>query len=420
VPAATTPIEFLRTPVTEPGRTLLDLIEARLPDIAATAAANDRHSTFPFDVFSSFMASGVMGATVPAELGGLGVTRLHDVATALLAVATADASTALALHMQFSRGLTLSYEWRHGAPQARDLAEKLLRRMAEGKAAVCGAVKDHPAAATELSPDGAGGWVLAGRKTLVSMAPIGTHFVVHAWTRAGSGAPVLAAAMVPRETPGVSVLDTWRGLGMRASGTFDIAFDQCPLPAENVLIRDTVGKRDDSVLAGQTVSSITMLGIYVGIAQAARDATIESIVERPSAPPAAVRTLAVEIDASLYALRAAAGAALANADAYSADLSGDPSERGRRMMVPFQHAKLVVNRLARTIVDDCMTTTGSRSYSIDHVLSRLYRDVRAGEFMQPFTYVDGTEFLSSQLFGLGRDNNYMSVRARTAAERVVG
>ncbi len=403
--AATGP---LRSPLSAPGHELLELINEQLPHMRATAADNDRDSNFPYDTFQRFRDSGVMAATVPTELGGLGVTRLHDIAIALRAIATADASTALALHMQLCRGLTLTYEWQHSQPQAQALAENLLKQMAHS-AAVCGAAKDHPASKTVLTPDGEGNWLLNGRKTLVSMGPIGTHFVAHATTK--DDPPKLAAPIVPRSTPGLTIQDNWNGLGMRASGTVDVIFDQCPVPAENVLLRDPIGTRNDAVLAGQTVSSITMLGIYLGIAQAARDATIAALTKKTGPPEPAARTLVAQIDTNLYTLHATTAAALTNADAQHENHDQDPAERGRQMMLPYQYAKQIINQLAPAIINDCLTTTGSRAYTTTHLLSRLYRDVRAGNFMQPYTYVDAVNFLSSQALGLDQDNNYMSVRA---------
>ena len=134
---------MLFAPVSPKGRVLADRLAGQLAQVRAGAEANDRAGVFPIDTFTSFRQNGLMGATVPTELGGMGVSRLYDVAIALLSLAEADASTALALHVQFSRGLTLAYEWRHGTPRAREIAGPLLRRMAKGEAAVCGAAKDH-------------------------------------------------------------------------------------------------------------------------------------------------------------------------------------------------------------------------------------------------------------------------------------
>ncbi|MEV7231876.1 acyl-CoA dehydrogenase family protein [Polymorphospora sp. NPDC051019] len=394
---------------------MLDALGGLLPGIGATAADHDRAAAFPVATFADFAKLGLMGATVPEELGGLGVSSLYDVAVALMRLAEADASTALALHVQLSRGLTLTYEWRHGTPAVRMLAERLLRQMASGAAAVCGALKDAPGVVTRLTPDSAGGWRLSGRKTLVSMAPIATHFFVHAQKRDGAGTILLSVPVVRRDSPGLTVEPHWDGLGMRASGTLDVAFDDCPVAADEILERGQAGAHRDAVLAGQTVSSITMLGIYAGIAQAARDLALVACRRRGTQPPAGVRALVTEIDTNLYLLRAAVGMALVNAEHASERLTGDPDERGRRMMTPFQHAKLAVNRLAPAIVDDCLTLVGGSAYTADHTLARLYRDVRAGGFMQPYSYIDGVEYLSGQALGVERDNDYMSVRALRAS-----
>ncbi|GGK75049.1 acyl-CoA dehydrogenase [Sphaerisporangium melleum] len=397
---------------------MLTLVEQDAARIRDGAAANDRLGEFPTDVFERFLDNGVMAGTVPEELGGMGVSCLSDVATVLETVAAADASTALALHVQFSRGLTLTYEWRHGSPPVRALAERLLRGMATERLVICGAARDHHTAVTRLTPDGNGGWLLSGRKTLVTLTPIATHFLVHT-QKVVDGEPVtLAAAIVDRTAPGLTVVPKWDGLGMRASGTYDIAFENCPVSADDVLQRETIGAHSDRTLSGQTVSSITMLGIYAGVARAARDIAVGTAAHRSAArgtlPPSAIRTMVADIETNLFTLRAAAAAALTNADELNEDLDGDLDERGRRMMVPFQCAKLTVNRLAQSVVNDAVTIVGGAAYDAAHPLSRLYRDVRAGWFMQPYTYIDAVDFLSGLALGIDRDNNYLSYRVTPA------
>lgn len=391
---------------------MVDLLTGFTAEIRAKAHANDQNATFPEDTFSGFAKVGLMGATVPAELGGLGVDQLYDLAVGLRVLAEADASTALAMHVQLSRALTLTYEWRHGSPAASALAERLLRGMAAGEAAVCTGLKDAPGVVTTLARDDSGDWRLSGRKTLVSMAPIGTHFFVHALGPDGDdGARKLVVPLVGRDTPGLTVLPDWDGLGMRASGTLEVDFDNCLVPANDVLDRSRVGARRDAVLAGQTVSSITMLGIYAGVAQAARDIAVEHCARRGKDIASGLRSLVAETDARLYALRAATGAALLNADMLNDDYTMDPDERGRRMMTPFQWAKMTVNDLTVRVVTDSMSMVGGQAYSAGHPLARLYRDVRAGGFMQPYNYADAVDFLSGQALRLDRDNDYMSVRA---------
>ncbi|UOZ06702.1 MULTISPECIES: acyl-CoA dehydrogenase family protein [unclassified Amycolatopsis] len=406
----------LYQPVTEEGRALLDLIDEHLPAVRAGAADHDRAGTLPVDVIEAYGRNGVLGGTVPAELGGLGVRSLYDVAVALSRVAEADASTALVLHAQFSRGLTFQYEWKHGSPAAQQLAAQVLKLMAAGDP-VCGGVKDHHSGVTTLTRAGSGeGWVLNGRKTLVTMAGIAKHVIVSAETRVEGEPHRLAAPVLAADTPGMTIIDNWDGLGMRASGTVDIVFENCLLPDENVLLRGVVGTRSDVGLAGQTVSSCANLGVYVGVAQAARDIAVAAVARRKGTPAAAVRTLVAEIDTRLYSVRATVGSALANADIANVDLSGDLDERGRLMMLPFQYAKQHVNKVVPDIVGDCLTLTGGASFTAGHPLARLYRDARAGCFMQPYTYPDAVDYLSAQALGLDHDSNYMNVRAARSAE----
>lgn len=386
----------LHEPITAEGRVLHDLLSAHLPGVREAAAGNDRRGTFPTDVFAGLRKDGVLGATVPEELGGLGVTSLHDVTFALLTLARADASTALALHMQLSRALTLTYDWRHGPATARPLAERLLRAMGAGEAVISTGVKDvvRGGVVTTLTPDDRGGWVLSGGKTLVSLAPVATHFMIFARLTGEDGRVRLATPVVSRDEPGLTVLDNWDGLGMRASGSVDVLFDRCRVPADDVFLRGPLDDQPPAALAGQTVSSINMLGIYTGVAQAARDLAVATLARRPAPPAGGLSTLVAEIDARLYALRSTVAAALADIEEAGQDLEGDMDERGHRMMAPFQRAKLMVNQLAPAIVADCLTLVGGASYSAAHPLARLHRDVRAGAFMHPYTYGDAVDYLS--------------------------
>lgn len=399
---AVTTAGLLDEPLTPEGRALLDVLHRHLPAIASDATGHDRAGTFPLDTFRRLAGDGVLGATVPREFGGLGVSSVHDVCLAVKRIAEADASVALALHMQFSRGITMSYERAHAAGTGRALAERLLRLMGEEKALISGALKDA-GTTTELVPAADGGWRLTGRKILVSMAPYATHFVVAARTRPASGPPRLASAFLPADAPGLKAPDNWNGMGMRASASTEVVLQDCPVPAADVFLRGPAGVRNDAAMAGQTVSSIGLLGVYAGIAQAARDFAVAGVVRRGGQPPAAVRTLVAEVDVKLYTLRTALAAALTNADRHARRTADDPDERGRLMMAPFQYAKLVVNRTAAAVVEDCMTLVGGASFTTDHPLSRHYRDVRAGWFMQPFTYADAVDHLSAHALGTGAE-----------------
>ncbi|MGV9249508.1 acyl-CoA dehydrogenase family protein [Streptomyces sp. NPDC003710] len=383
----------LHQPRTPEGRELLEIIAGQLPNIEAAAARHDREGSFPAEILKSLIDAGVLRATVPRELGGLGLGSVHDVCLAVMRLAEADPSVALCLHMQLSRGLTMSYELAHGTDVGRRLAERILRLMGNEDAVVSGALKDA-GAITRLIPAAGGGWTLHGRKILVSMAPVATHFVVQAETRPVGGEPRLASVFVPAGAEGLSVPDNWDGMGMRASASSEVIFDGCSIPETDLFLRGPVGARNDAALAGQAVSSIGLLGVYAGIAQASRDIAVNAAARRKGPLSGGVGTLLAELDAKLYCLRATLAAALDNTDHYAHHALENPAERGRVMMAPFQYAKLTVNRNASAIVEDAMTVVGGASFTSGHPLSRRYRDVRAGWFMQPYTYGDAVDFLS--------------------------
>jgi len=391
----------LAEPASAPGRRLLDLLAPHLPTIAEAAPRSDENGNFPAEIFARLRAAGATSATAPAEFGGLGVGSLHDVCLALMQTARADASTALCLHMQLSRGISLTHEWRHGSPAGRSLAERMLRLIGSGEAIVCGAVAEqgrpHGSPGAVLEKDEAGGWKLSGRKSFVTLAPAATHFAVNAMI---CGQDRAAMAMVPRSAPGVVVHDTWNGLGMRASGSVDVSFDGCRVPDSSVVPRGAPGDPPDAGFIGQTVSSVCMLGIYLGVATAARDIAVPVTARRDQASASAARTLVAEVEARLFAVRAAIATAIAEIQRLSDLLAaGRGQDRvGQQMMTRFQCAKILTNRFCCAVVDDCLTLAGGEAYTIGHPLTRIYRDVRAGGFMQPYSYVRAVDFLSSQAF----------------------
>jgi alkylation response protein AidB-like acyl-CoA dehydrogenase len=383
--------EPLSHPVTEPGELLLGLLSPILPAMAEAAEENDRKGRFPVEIFDVLMDTGVLKATVPEKYGGLGVTHPHDVALALLHVAKADPSVALALHMQFSRGLTLVSDLREAPAAAAELMENMLWLIGTKNAIVTGAVAEAPGSTTVLVADGDHGHLrLSGRKHFVTLAPAATHFVVSGQLRRADRVPVAAAAIVPRNSHGVVVNDDWDGLGMRASGSVSVSFEGCRVPVDAVLVRQAGDS--NAALVGRTLSTVCMLGIYAGTAEAARDIAIAALRRRDLVAPSA-RSVVADIEADLYALRSAGAAALTAIAAYAAE----PAEAGQAMMGVFQRARLVTNRCAVAVVDACVSLIGGSAYNAAHPLARLYRDVRAGGLMQPYPGLGAIDYISEDV-----------------------
>ncbi len=172
-------------PVTEAGARLVKLAEQHAVEFTTRAAEHDFAGTFPAENFAALQASGVLAAGVPVELGGLGVTSLHDITVAISRLGRGDGSTAIGACMQASPTWGLAREW-HSALAAEQVdaasgLEGLLREFGSRKMIFSAAVTE--AGSTILHPltkaiavDG--GVRVSGHKMFTTNAPAADLFLV--------------------------------------------------------------------------------------------------------------------------------------------------------------------------------------------------------------------------------------------------
>jgi alkylation response protein AidB-like acyl-CoA dehydrogenase len=251
-----------------------------------------------------------------------------------------------------------------------------------------------------------GGWHLNGRKIFGTLSPASTLFAIACRV----GDPEIgyrrATAMVPGGSPGMEILNNWDAMGMRGSGSHDIAFRDCFVP-EDALREDCAwGEWSERVLSGQMAFNTGLVGAFLGVAEAARDLAIAGVnrrrggraqAERPS-----VQHLIAEIEIDLAAARAMLGRTAATADAFFGrhPVGTAPVDQLHHLMKDFQCTKWFVKRKAIEIVDRALTASGGAGYLAGNPLSRLYRDVRAGPFMQLFSPNEAFEYIGKVTLGL--------------------
>jgi alkylation response protein AidB-like acyl-CoA dehydrogenase len=152
-----------------------------------------------------------------------------------------------------------------------------------------------------------------------------------------------------------------------------------------------------------------LVGVFLGIAEAARDLSVEMVTTRrrgprgrPLAERAAVQHLVAEIEIDLAAARAMLARTATTADAFFSQLPAGKVPLGElhALMKDFQCTKWFVNRKAIEIVDRALTVSGGAGYLSGNALSRLYRDVRAGPFMQVFSPNEAFEYIGKVTLGL--------------------
>jgi alkylation response protein AidB-like acyl-CoA dehydrogenase len=341
---------------------------------------HDREASFPFENFEALREAGLLNLTIPVELGGL-ARGLTTVCRVVEAIGRGDASTALVLSMHYLGHATLARERRW--PQA--LYERVCRESVEGLALI-GPLRVEPelgtparggipATTAEQCDDG---WRLSGHKIDATGSPIIRYFVT--WARTAGDPPDLGRFLVPRETPGVRLIETWDHMGMRASGSHDIVLEDVRLPHEYA-----VDLRPQAAWAGGQDRStagwneLVISALYHGVATAARDWLTRYLQERtPSnlgAPLASLprfQTAVGEIQALLYA---------SDRLIYTctADIDGGRSEAGRQAPLIKYHATTNAIRA----VDIMLSLTGNPGLMRRNPLERHHRDVLCSRIHTP-------------------------------------
>jgi alkylation response protein AidB-like acyl-CoA dehydrogenase len=402
-------------PLTPAGRRFCALVDAHAPAAAARAAECDREGRFPAETFREFRESGLAAACVPERFGGGGLDSLHDLAVGIGRMGRADASTAIALNMHLAAVWGMTRHWRAAGRAGNEAAaagiERLLRETAAGRLihSVAGSEPGtdilHPL--TEARRDVLG-WRVSGRKIFGTLS--GEADLVHVTVRVptGDGGWDIAMASFPRGTEGLQVMGDWNAMGMRASGSHTVELRDCFATDGMLRPHGRWGQWNATVLEAQVSGNIGLLGAYLGVAEAARALVLPALRTRRKAPSGAtlaerpgIQQGVARMEVTLCAARASLQRAGLLADAFFRQPPGEAGlDVAHGLMKEFQCAKWLVNRRAIEVVDQAMTLSGGSGYAAPSPLARLYRDVRAGPFMQLFSPNEAFEYIGRVALGI--------------------
>ncbi len=405
-------------PCTEAGRRFVGIAEGHVDSFRARAAEHDAAGSFPGESFEELKKSGAIAAFVPGELGGLGLVSVHDWAIGLARLGRGDPSTAIALNMHLAVSRILVQAWR--TARARDdgaTAERngaTLRAIAAGELVICATATEagtdflRPRTTATRTDEG---WTLEGRKIFVTLSPAANLCALNVRIADPRGDQI-GFAFVPTDAPGFEPQNDWDALGMRASGSQSVALRDCRVPEGGVQIAGSWGRWNPGVLMGRTLGNITLVGVFLGIAERARELAVAGAHTQTKpkhdgalAHAAGVQHLLGEIDIELAGAQAALTHTTQKLDGFLDELGDQtPSlEAAHACMRDYQCAKWIVNQNAIRIVSRAMDVCGGGAFMSGHELSRLYRDVRAGPFMQPFSPTEAREYVGRVALGLYPD-----------------
>jgi len=353
---------------------------------AAGAEALDRTAAFPFDNLAALHAHGLVGAVVPVAAGG-GGARLAQARRIVAATARGEPSTALVLTMSYLVHRALARSDSRWSPALRDavwhsavaqgaLVNNLRVEPELGSPARGGL----PATIARRSGDG---WRLSGHKLYTTGIP-GLRWLA-VWARTDERPPRVGVFLVPRDpaqpaTPGIRIVESWDHLGLRASGSHEVVFDDVALPLDHAVDVRPLADWAAGPEPDQYAWMIALLGaLYDGVARAARDWLLTFLAERrpgslgaPLASVPRVQQTVGEIDALLWANDALLDGLVRATDA------GTPPSAIESGLV-----KYGVTGNATRAVELALQLTGNHGLSRHNPLERHWRDVQCSRIHTP-------------------------------------
>ena len=412
-------MDFELKALTEPGKRMVDLAEEHSANYAATAAEHDREGTFPIENVTAMKKSGFSAAGVPVEFGGMGVTSVHDCIVALNRLGRGEASTPLAYTMHLSRTLSTARALRlaiASGNQARQRrSEEMLKKIGAGELFITVANSERGAdvrTSKTLATKTDGGWLFNGTKTFATGSPAADVLAVRARYINESGEERMGATIAPIDRPGVKIMNNWDGLGMRASGSHDVVFTDYFVSDEEFDDTGKYGEFNAPFLALGTNSSKGLSSIFLGIAETAHELAISAINRRDGSLYPMNQTTIAENEIDLAAARGILSRGAQYYDEFYqtgvefpvGEIDNSP-ETAFKMIKNGACTKKFVMETAATIVDRCVTLYGGGAYVSDNPMAKLYRDVRAGQFMQPWARNQAIEIIGKVALDLD-PNNY--------------
>ena len=401
---------------TGPGRRMVEMAEKHAADFAVRAAEHDRDGTFPFENIAAMKESGFAAAAVPEEFGGMGVSSIHDCIVAMNRLGRGEGATPLAFTMHLFRTLSTVRALRNaiasGDGPRRERSEELLKKIGAGELIIAVAnsergadIRTSKTQATKVE----GGWLFNGTKTFATGSPAADVLAVRARYENEAGEARMGATMAPVNRPGLEILDNWDGLGMRASGSHDVVFTDYFVADNEFDDIGEFGRFNAPFLAVASGASLGLSSIFLGIAESAHDIAVTAVKDRDAAryPMNQVTAAGHEID--LAAMRGILGRTAQAFDDFFQTAAGVHAAGAPPVlsgMEAFQLiksaacAKKFVMDQACAVVDRALTLYGGGGFLNDSTLARLYRDVRAGPFMQPWARNQAIEFIGKVSLGL--------------------
>jgi alkylation response protein AidB-like acyl-CoA dehydrogenase len=335
-------------------------------EVAPQAAAWDKSHTFPAAALRGLAELGCYGVAVPPEWDGAGLDYLA-LALILEEIAAGDGATSTIVSVNNCPVCSILMAFANAGQK-----DRWLRPLARG--AMLGAFcLTEPHVGSE-----AGGlrttavkegddYVLNGVKQFITSGKNGDVAIVMAVTDKAAGKKGISAFIVPTSTPGYTVARVEDKLGQHASDTAQIVFDNCRVPAENLLAEEGMGLK--VALSGLEGGRIGIASQAVGMARAAFDAALAYSKQRTSFGQPIFQHQAVQFKLADMATQIEVARQMIW---HAASLK----DAGRPCLKEAAMAKLFASEIAERVCSDAIQVFGGYGYVSDFPVERIWRDVR--------------------------------------------
>jgi alkylation response protein AidB-like acyl-CoA dehydrogenase len=333
-------------------------------EIAPEAEVHDAADSFVEGGFARLKDAGFFTALVPADLGGGGAS-LRDMCGSIRILAQGCGSTALAFAMHSHLVAVAAWRREHqGAP-----TEGLLRRVAAEDLILVSSGGSDWLESGGTARRAEGGYVICARKPFASGSPAGNLLVTSAVLDDPDEGPIVLHFAVPLQGQGITHLPSWQVLGMRGTGSNDIAIDEFFVPEAAISGRRPVGEWHMLFHVIAKIAFALIYAAYLGLAEAARDTALALAAKRK--PNGLTAQLAGELETELLSARLAHDQAIAIGEGWAPGPETTSAAMACRTLTGC-HAIAAVTK--------AMELAGGQAFYRRSRIERIFRDVQAARF----------------------------------------
>jgi alkylation response protein AidB-like acyl-CoA dehydrogenase len=331
----------------------------------------DEHAKMPRDLIDELFGLGVMGIEIPEAFGGAGARFFHSV-LAVEALSQVDPSIGLLVDVQNTLVANALIRWGSEDVKQRYLPALASKTVGAYALSESGSGSDAFALTTRGTA-GDGGFTLNGRKLWITNAVEADLFIVFANVKPEAGYRGITAFLVERGAPGFTVGKKEDKLGIRASSTCELLFEDCFVTADSVL--GEVGKGYKVAMETLNEGRIGIGAQMIGLAQGALGHAVAYTKERKQFGKALAEFQAVQFQLAQGAAELQAARLLV----YNAARLRDA---GRPFLLEAAMCKLYSSQVAERVTSLAVQLYGGYGYVKDYPVEKLFRDAKIGQIYE--------------------------------------